>query len=358
MTVHADRCTPVRVLLVKDSAVERRIIERFLQQAEGIEVVGTATNGQEALEQIAKLHPDVVCTDYHMPVMDGMELTRRIMAEDPRPVLVLSISIQPDQEHNIMKMYEVGAIEVMAKPTVEHGGLSQLDGRELAEKIRILGGIKCIKSNHKLPGLRKSLLDSGSNAEHPYQILAVGSSTGGPQALMEILPNLPANFPVPIVCAHHISNGFLAGLVSWLDEMCPLNVVLASEGSLPQRGFVYFAPETTNLIVGADCCFKMIKPKPGLYSYVPSVDVLFASVAETYRSSAVGLLLSGMGKDGAEGLAKIHRHGGKTLVQDKDSCVVFGMPGAALQNGVVDNVLPLRLISIVLNDIFRYQSAK
>jgi two-component system chemotaxis response regulator CheB len=115
MTIHADRSTPVRVLLVEDSAVERRIIERFLQQAEGIEVVGTATNGQEALEQISKLHPDVVCTDYHMPVMDGMELTRRIMAEDPRPVLVLSISIQPDQEHNIMKMYEVGAIEVMAR---------------------------------------------------------------------------------------------------------------------------------------------------------------------------------------------------------------------------------------------------
>ena len=339
----------VRVLLVDDSPVELEIIRRTLAADPGIEVVGTAVNGEEGLKQVRLLRPDVVCTDYHMPVMDGLAFTQRVMAEFPCPILVLSISAQPHQAKNILMMIQAGAIDVMAKPLASDGGVSNLDGRRLAEKVKILRGVHCIPLRQRKAGA--SLVSVAEKPGSPVpSIIGIGSSTGGPQALAAILPNLPRGFPAALVCAQHISKGFLDGLIQWLAETCALPVRLAAPGSKPQPGHIYFAPEGGNLYLDSNGVFQMSAPSDSDI-YIPNIDVLLSSIARVYGERSAGVLLSGMGRDGVIGLRDIRANGGKTLVQDKASCIVFGMPGAAIEAGVVDNVLPLDLIGSAISNL-------
>lgn len=343
---------PVRVLLVEDSPVELAIIQKSLVGEPDIEIVGTATNGAEALPLVASLQPDVICTDYHMPVMDGLEFTQRVMAEFPRPILILSISVQPSQVSNILRMIEMGAVDVMPKPLAAQGGVQHIDGKHLAEKIRILRGVHCIPlRSHRLSELTSSTpggaeASNGEGQGFP-KIICIGSSTGGPQALYRILPHLPKNFPVPVVCAQHISAGFLSGLVEWLGVQSALKLGVASTGDRPVAGKVYFAPEGRNLRFTAQGTLEVVEPEP-TDIYLPSVDVLFRSASQYYKNGAVGVLLSGMGSDGVSGMQAIQAQGGKTLAQDEATSVIFGMPGAAVSAGVAQDVLPVDLIAPAL----------
>jgi two-component system chemotaxis response regulator CheB len=332
----------IKVLLVDDSVLTLVILKRILSSAPDIEVVGTAVNGKEALDIIPQLQPDVICTDLHMPVMDGFEFTKAVMARFPRPILVLSVSVQVDQTYNIFQLLDAGAIDVMAKPM---GGLEaegELNARELISKIRILAGVVVLRNYGKVkaengsPG--KSALSW--NEVPPPQIIGIGASTGGPQAFQEILSHLPANFPLPLICVQHISEGFMQGLVDWLSDQCKMRVQIAATGIVPQQGTAYFPPEGTQLTIDQygklDCSNDQISG-----GHLPSISVTFKSLAQHYGNGTVGVLLTGMGRDGVEGMQAIAQAGGTTIAQDEESSIVFGMPKEAIAADAARYVLPL-----------------
>ena len=326
----------ITVLLVDDSPIALTILKRMLSTSPEMQVVGTAGNGKEALELIPQLKPTVICTDLHMPVMDGFELTKRVMAEYPTPILVVSVSVQKDRVHNIFRLLEVGAVDVFPKPRTGLDSDYERLTQELIQKVKVLSGVLVFRKQRKEPvPVRKVQLKT---EETSFRIAVIGASTGGPQALQTILTQLPHNFPLPVICIQHISKGFMAGLVDWLIPQCKTKIKIALAGEFPVPGTVYFAPEETHLLVDNKGRF-MTSAEPSLNGFCPSITVAMKSVADAYGSKAIGILLSGMGKDGAEGMVAIAQAGGITVVQEEESCVVFGMPNAAIERGAARYVL-------------------
>ncbi|MBF0162727.1 MAG: chemotaxis-specific protein-glutamate methyltransferase CheB [Magnetococcales bacterium] len=337
----------IRVLIVDDSPIARLVLTKMVNASADMEVVGCAVDGEDALSMIPRLQPQVICTDLHMPKMDGLRLTREVMVRHPLPILVVSISVhQNSDDNNIFELLEAGAIDVFPKP---RGGLEcagEALTQELATKIRILSGVVPIRRHRAgskpLPPLSASptvqrRLGGGSLAP---ALVAIGASTGGPQALMTIFSALPAKFPVPILCIQHISHGFLEEMVSWLNHHTPLQVRVAERGEQPSAGCIYFPPEDKHLAVDDGGCFVLEAGSPG-DTHRPAVDRTFFSVAKVYQGRGVGVLLTGMGRDGADGLLAISQAQGATIAQDEESCVVFGMPKQAIDLGAVEKVLPI-----------------
>ncbi len=311
-----------------------------------------ARDGREALQLIPKISPNVICTDLHMPNMDGLQLTREVMAERPIPILVISISVKEQwNERNIFELLEAGAIDVLPKP---EGGLQGVDDklvRELVGKVRILSGVVPIRRYR-----RKNIFrDSGEAAtalpvcdiQSAVKMVAIGASTGGPQALSTIFSNLPASFPAPIICIQHISPDFIIDFVTWLDSNTTLTVRLAQEGEKPQSGNIYFPPMHRHLEIDSRGCFSLIE-NDSASIYCPSLDVTFKSIARRYGKSAIGVLLTGMGRDGAEGLKVMRDAGSVTVAEDEKSCVIFGMPQQAMKLGAVEKMLPVEGIASFL----------
>jgi two-component system chemotaxis response regulator CheB len=339
----------IRVLLVDDSIITLAILQRILAVAPEIEVVGTATNGRSALEIVQALRPDVICTDLHMPVMDGLEFIRGVMERFPCPILVLSVSVQAEQSANIFQVLDAGAIDVMAKPRGSTAGGYEPDAQELITKIRILAGVVAIRKRRRDSPTK---LSGDASALPPFQtappkIIGIGASTGGPQAFQEILSHLPGNLPVPILCVQHISDGFMQGLVDWLAEKCALKVVTAEAGRAPQPGTVYFPRTGTHLLVDNQGRLQC-SDEPPCNGHRPSISVAFKSLARVHGKSAAGVLLTGMGRDGVDGLQEIAMMGGMTIVQDEESCTVFGMPKEAIAANAARYVLPLSNIAPAL----------
>lgn len=403
--------SPIRVLLVEDSPVATVILKRILASTADIELVGTANNGVEALALMSQVRPDVVCTDLHMPKMDGLELTRRIMSECPRPILVISSSVQEDDAKNVFSLIEAGALDVFPKPraglTTEYEQIQ----RELINKIKVLSGV-AVFTQHRhrtsaaapssspassttatpstasttapsqtasttspdrsfIGGIRSTLSSSLSStltsrptgnhtpASIPSRldiraprVLAIGASTGGPRALQLILRSLPENFPVPVLCVQHISDGFLQGLVDWLDQECALKVAIAQPQQAPQAGTIYFAPERQHLEL-SDQGLLQLSSAPAVDGHCPSATVLFQSIAKYYRRSAMGVLLTGMGRDGATGLLAMSEAGAMTIAQDEATSIVFGMPREAIALGAAQRILPIQEIApFLLSQVF------
>jgi two-component system chemotaxis response regulator CheB len=327
---------PIRVLLVDDSPLVLTILGRMLAHSPEIQVVGKAHHGKEALELIPQLQPDVICTDYQMPVMDGLEFTKAVMAKYPCPILVISSIVGPDNTDNVFELLQAGAVDVFAKPA---GGLGADDkaAAQIIGKIKILAGVIVFKRTSQAPSTPAPITSAPQSA--PVRVVAIGASTGGPQALHEILTQLPSNFPCPIFCVQHISEGFLQGLVDWLAAQCQITVKIARTGETPQPATVYFPEEETHLTIDSKGRLVSSHQSP-LGGHRPAVTVLFNSVAEYYGNSAMAVLLTGMGSDGAAGMQAIARAGGVTIAQDEASCVVFGMPKQAIDLGAVRHVLP------------------
>ena len=340
---------PIRVFLVEDSPLQLHIIKSVLDADPFIEVIGTAVNGAEALTMLPGLKPDVICTDYHMPVMDGLEFIQKAVKVYPCPILVLSISVQPDQVDNIFKLLSAGAIDVMPKPRATGGVIGKEDGAKLVEKIRIVNGVKYIKrkNGQSLPAPSPQCLVPRIVAP---KMIVIGASTGGPQALEIILPALKQNFSIPIVCIQHISHGFLAGMLTWLGGMTSLKIEEAKEGGLPLAGHLYFPPEGMHLSFNEQGNFVLSPPKLGDI-YCPSIDALFLSTSQVYGVQVTAVILSGMGKDGADGMKAIFDAGGDTVAQDEQSSIIFGMPLAAINLGAVCNVLDPVDIAKYLNGL-------
>ena len=352
----------IRVFIVDDSPIARVVLSKMVNAAPDMEVVGCAVDGEEALTMIPRLRPQVVLTDLHMPKRDGLSLTREVMMRHPLPILVVSVSVhQDDNDQNIFELLEAGAIDVFPKP---RGGLESAGEaltQELATKIRILSGVVPIRRHRaaalqqdgragRLPGGFQSTVAPPLSGAAPVAVtsvptlIAIGASTGGPQALLTIFAALPAKFPLPILCIQHISLGFLDEMVSWLNLHTPLMVRVAQSGETPKPGHVYFPPEDKHLTLNERGCFVM-GAGTERDTHRPAVDVTFQSVAQVCRAGGVGVLLTGMGRDGADGMLAIAQSQGVTIAQDEESCVVFGMPKQAIDLGAVGKVLPVTAIA-------------
>lgn len=354
--------SPIKVLLVEDSPVATIVLKRILDASPEIQVVGTACNGLEALDLIPKLQPEVICTDLNMAQMNGLEFTKEVMKKYPRPILIISASVQAKDTQNVFELMKAGALDVFPKPI---GGLaSDYDrlGNELIAKVKVLSGVKVftrhprlgvietgdrpIRKIHQFP-IQNYPLSSKNLNSRTIKLLAVGASTGGPQALHSIISKFPANLPVPVICIQHISEGFLQGLVDWLGFESKLPVKIAGFGEWPQAGIVYFPPEKRHLELDSQGRF-IYSEAAREAGHCPSVTVTFKSVANFYGRGAAGVLLTGMGRDGAEGMLAIARVGGLTIAQNEASCVVFGMPKEAIALGAAQHVLPVSAIAPLL----------
>jgi two-component system, chemotaxis family, protein-glutamate methylesterase/glutaminase len=344
--------SPVSVLLVDDSLIALTILTRMLSTSPDIHVVGKARSGREALELIPQLQPAVICTDLHMPDMDGLELTKQIMRRFPRPILVVSAAVQPEDTQNVFSLLEAGAVDILPKP---RGGLAADEQRvtqELIRKIKIISGVVALTRRQKIGPSSAQLRASPSSPRMPPRphIVAIGASTGGPQALRTILAHLPDDFPAAILCVQHISEGFLEGLVNWLATQCALSVKITQSGEQPLPGTIYFPQEGAHLEV--DKTGRLVcSHRDPVDGHRPSATATFKSVADYCGDAAVGVLLTGMGHDGARGMLAIFEAGGTTIAQNEETSVVFGMPKEAIALGAVKYVLPVQKIAFMLSEL-------
>jgi two-component system chemotaxis response regulator CheB len=333
----------VRVLVVDDSALMRKLIPLILERDPDIEVVGTAMDGAFALKKIAELQPDVVTLDLEMPRMDGVETLRSIMRNAPLPVIVFSTHSK-EGAYSTFKALALGAIDFVAKP--KDAAVGHLDpiAYQLVEKIKVAkraGGPK------RLPKIEPEIATPHKRQAHqalpPNRVIAIGISTGGPNALQYLLAQIPAEFPATFVIVQHMPEGFTDMFARRLDECCALEVQEAKSGDLLLAGRVLICPGNRHMMVRRMPRGEMVvlSDGPPINGHRPSADVLFHSVAQEFALTAVGMLMTGMGDDGAEGLGAIKAAGGMTIAQSEDTCVVSSMPRAAIVKGYANKVLPL-----------------
>jgi two-component system chemotaxis response regulator CheB len=330
----------VRVLIVDDSPVAREVLRSALETDAGIRVVGMAATGREAIALTERLRPDIVTMDLVMPGMDGMEATQRIMARRPTPILFFSAFFGREGEYSRSDALAAGALDVLEKPAQILDGRWQASAGALVEKIKLLARVPVITHLH---GRRSSQAvrepASAPSAERTTKVVAFGASTGGPKVLDELLPALPRDYSPAVLVVQHLAEGFMTGWLAALRQRCSLSLKVAENGDRLQHGSVLFAPSSAHLTVLPG---GRVRIDDGALAggVCPSVDITFTTLAETCGASAAGILLTGMGTDGAAGLLAIRHAGGATMVQDEASCVVFGMPRAAINIDAAQFVLP------------------
>lgn len=348
----------VRVLIVDDSPVARAVLKDVLESDAGIRVVGMAATGREAVELTARLKPDVVTMDLVMPGMDGMEATERIMARNPTPILFLSAFIGPDGAYSRGDALAAGALDVVEKPSTMPDPQWQKEAGALRQKVKSLAQVPVVThlrqarrsqdDGARPPAVtrREAKMPEPERRRQPApapgragSVVVIGASTGGPKVLDEVLAALPASYEPAILVVQHLADTFLPALLASLGPRCALELKIAETGDRLRPGRVLFAPPASHLVVLADGRIAIDEGGP-VRGFRPSIDVTMTSVARAIGARACGVLLSGMGADGAAGLLAIRQAGGKTLVQDEGSCVVFGMPRAAIDQGAAQHVLP------------------
>lgn len=337
----------IRVLVVEDSPIALAIIKKILSSSPDIEIVGTARTGMEGLALIPDTQPDVICTDFYMPHMNGLEFTSQVMLHHPRPILVVSASVQEEEDtHRIFQLLEAGAVDILPKPKAGLDSENVLLKQSLINKIRVLSGVKVFKKKRRVPNSSRptnSRVASSIKLSNNPKIVTIGASTGGPLALQSVLSSFPEDFPLPIVCVQHISFGFLPGLIDWLATSCHLSIRIAPAGERPKPGYVYFPPERQHLEINHKGHF-VHSQLPPVDGHRPSVTASFKSIAQFYGRKSIGILLTGMGRDGADGLKSISDAGGLTIAQDEATSIVFGMPKEAIVLGAANHVLPIQAI--------------
>jgi two-component system chemotaxis response regulator CheB len=331
----------IRVLLAEDSTVTREYLIDLIGEEPGMEVVGVARDGVEAVELAERIRPDVILMDVHMPRMDGLEATRRIMATVPTPIVLATGSLDAAETALSFEGIRAGALAVLDKPR----GPDDAETLELLRTVRLMSEVKVV--------MRRPVSENGRSAppaagaapapDRRVRLVAIGASTGGPAALAEILGALTTNLDAPILVVQHITPGFTTGLVDWLSSQTALRIQLAETGQPLLAGQVYVAPDGRELGVTADGHVRLTQRADG--GFAPSASHLFGAVADTYGRNAMGVLLTGMGADGAEGMARLRARGAITVAQSEATSVVFGMPAEAIRRGVVDHVLAPREIA-------------
>lgn len=340
---------PIRILIVDDSAFARKVVREILSTSTWVDVVGAARDGGEALELTAQLQPDLVICDLRMPNMDGVQFVRRQMAIKPLPILILSAAAQDAEE--VIDALNAGAIDVVQKPTALATDDLRKVGEALMENVR--AAMKVPRENlaramAPLPPMVASRERNGGSVD----IVVIGISTGGPQALRRILPLFPADFPVPIAIVLHMPIGYTALYSEKLNEVCTLEVKEAAEGDLLRPGRVLIAAAGRHLLFrreAANGVVAQLSMQPTDKLHRPSADVLFRSAADVYGGRVLAVVMTGMGNDGTEGAAWIKAQGGRIITESEKTCVIYGMPRSVVEAGLSDLVAPLDQMAPIIS---------
>ncbi|MEA2130903.1 MAG: two-component system, chemotaxis family, protein-glutamate methylesterase/glutaminase [Solirubrobacteraceae bacterium] len=395
---------PVTVIVVDDSTVQRRLLRGLIEADHDLTVVGEARTGKEAVALVERLRPGVVLMDLDLPVMNGIEAIEKIMAVHPTPILVYSAFVDGTSNANGVAAIAAGAVDVIAKPSAGSNEPPDVYGDALRKRLRVASRVRVI--THPRARLRPravpfdetavadghavaptatngiapkgiaptgiaptavrqrpaataapvSRLIRGSVPVRQIDLIAIGVSTGGPQALVHLLGSLPPDLRQAVVVVQHMADGFLQGLADWLGTQCVLPVVLGQKGHKLEPGQVTIAPGGHNMIIGDRLRVSLEVPPPGQF-HVPGIDACFTSIANHVGSTAIGVILTGMGRDGAAGLKLMRENGAVTIGQDEATCAVYGMPAAAMAIGAVEHELPLLDIAPMMMRTIGHASA-
>lgn len=332
----------IKLLVVDDSAFMRRIISDMIADITGVQIVGIARNGLDALEIIPRLQPDIITLDMEMPKLNGIETLKIIKEKFNIPVIMLSSNNKADIT---IEALEIGAIDFLEKPKDLKSNLTDFK-LDLEMKIKSV-----FNNNDKKSESRNNELTCSKSKCKAIKAVVIGASTGGPKALVYLISRLPEDNNVPVFITQHMPKGFTTSLANRLDNESKVKVVEAHEGMVIENGVVYLAPGDFHMTLENNKIRLNTKEK--LHGVRPAVDYLFDSAAQIYKENLLGIILTGMGKDGSSGMVNIKEHGGYNLAQSEKSCVVYGMPGSAVARGVVDEILSIEELSTRLNQILR-----
>jgi two-component system chemotaxis response regulator CheB len=361
----------IRVVIVDDSLLMQRVITSLIQQDPTIKVVGTASNGQEAIALIEQLRPDVVTMDVRMPIMDGLETTKHVMAYCPTPILVLTASLARHDVDITFKMLGAGALDVVEKPSGKDPQTLARAGQDLIRRIKLLSRVKVVTHlrGRRKPGessaepvTRERIVSTSSYthitspakrttaeplpngaARTGFPVIVIGASTGGPRIVNQIISALPEDLPAALIVVQHIAPGFSSGMAEWLATNSRLPVRVADEGALIKSGEVMIVPDRCDLLLSKDG--RVHLSRSSILLQRPSVDVAMQSTVDVFGRRVIGVLLTGMGRDGAYGMLTVRKAGGHTIAQDEATSAIFGMPRAAIELGAAAEVLPANTIA-------------
>jgi len=339
----------LRVMIVEDSLVLRQFLENVISQDSRLDVVASTASGEEALGLLSEVRPDVISMDIRLPGMDGLEATRLIMRQQPTPIVVLSASVDSESLQISMEALRAGALAVLEKPPgTGHVNYAAV-AKALCTQLYIMSQVKVVRQ--RLTPYKKSAplavpesaprLVPGNRSR--LRMVGMAASTGGPKVFPTILNGLPEDFPLPILLVQHMGESFMAGFATWLDGICPQTVVVAKDGDIPRAGTVYVAPGDRHLALNGNS-LRIVDGEP-VCGQRPSATVLFQSMGRALGPRGLGIVLTGMGEDGAEGLLALRRSGGLTIAEDKTTAIVYGMPAAAVDIGAACVELPLHAIA-------------
>jgi two-component system, chemotaxis family, protein-glutamate methylesterase/glutaminase len=333
----------IRVMIVEDSPVVSALLEYSIGRDPRLEVCATVANAEDALQRLEQISPDVIAMDIRLPGMDGLEATRRIMSGKPVPIVVVAASIESGTWNTMpMEALRAGALTVIEKPA----GTAHADYETMAERLCtqlvIMSQVKLVRRNGPRAG-RSAQGPARQRPDGPLRMLGIVCSTGGPQALVRLLGGLDPGFPLPMLLVQHMTSGFLEGFAAWLHHVCPFPVVVVKDGCIPVAGTLHMAPAERHLRLD-DGKLRLNAEAPVSFQR-PSGTVLFQSMARDLGAEALGVLLTGMGTDGASGLLDVRNSGGYTIAEDESTAVVYGMPAAAVRMGAVCESLPLPAIA-------------
>lgn len=342
----------IRIVVVDDSQTARELLVALYESA-GLRVVGVGKTGEDAIQLVIKHIPDVVSMDVVMPKMDGLEATRAIMREHPTPIVIVTASLMRTDTDMTFEALKAGALAALKKPGLEDPETCD----KLIETVRLMASVSVIRRWSEEKKYDKKIDIAPFTVGKNIRLIGIASSTGGPGVLASILAPLPRHFPIPILIVQHVTNGFATGLAEWLHEQVNLDVTLAGHGDIPKAGLVLLPPDDYHMQINKSGAIELSKAPPykGLR---PSANYLFNSMARFYGAGGLGIILTGMGDDGAEGMEAMYRSGALTIAQDEDSCIVYGMPLEAVKRKAIKRVLTPEQISQYLMDLSAQKETK
>ncbi len=334
----------IKVLIVDDSASIRELFTEMFEREDDFEVVGCADDGASALDMVKEFSPDVVTMDVNLPDYDGFTVTRLIMEECPVPIVIISAVYSSSDAELGFRLLDTGALAFHDKPAINSSDFSDRMA-EIVMSVRLMSEVRVVRRKSRFsrmanPPFAKFSSSISTSTDSTGKVVCIGASTGGPQAVKQVLMSLPIDFCAPVLVIQHISGGFTEGMVNWLKDNTGHNIKIAEHGEKLTSGVVYFGPEGKHLEINGEREIRLTNSPP-VNGIRPTVSALFESAAHNLGSSVVGVLLTGMGRDGADELLDIRRCGGHTIAQDQETSIVFGMPGEAVKIGAAIKILPI-----------------
>ena len=336
----------IRVLIVEDSRTSAFLLKSVLETDPGIKVVGFARSGAEGLQKTLTLTPDIVTMDVHMPGMDGFQATRLIMEKAPRPIIMVTGSLDSDEVNLSFNSLKAGALAILKKPVGPESPDYQSSTNEFISMVKLMAELKVVsRYPRKTPEKRAEIL---RGHKEDFQVIAIGASTGGPAAISTIISHIPERIQTPILIVQHISDGFDTGFAEWLGSTTKRHVRIAEDGMILEPGMVLVAPRGKQMGLKEFNQVELNSSREIDSDFCPSANYLFKTVGSIHGKKAIGIILTGMGHDGLEGLKLLKQYGGYVVAQDEASCVVYGMPKAAIDAGIVDQIAALEEIAKVI----------